>query len=42
METDGLYYIVINTSGCGTTVKGYGFMLRDDPDLATDAQNFPE
>jgi len=23
--------IVINTSGCGTTVKDYGFMLRTDP-----------
>ena len=23
--------IVINASGCGTTVKDYGFMLKDDP-----------
>ena len=23
--------IVINTSGCGTTVKDYGFMFRDEP-----------
>ncbi len=28
---DGLDAIVINTSGCGTTVKDYGFMLRTDP-----------
>ena len=27
----GLDYIVINTSGCGTTVKDYGFMFRSDP-----------
>jgi len=27
---DGLDAIVINTSGCGTTVKDYGFMLRTD------------
>jgi glycolate oxidase iron-sulfur subunit len=27
----GLDAIVINTSGCGTTVKDYGFMLREDP-----------
>jgi glycolate oxidase iron-sulfur subunit len=26
----GLDAIVINTSGCGTTVKDYGFMLRED------------
>jgi glycolate oxidase iron-sulfur subunit len=28
--------IVINTSGCGTTVKDYGHMFRNDP-LAADA-----
>ena len=28
--------IVINTSGCGTTVKDYGHMFRNDP-MATDA-----
>ena len=26
--------IVINASGCGTTVKDYGHMLKDDPDWA--------
>ncbi len=30
----GLDAIVINASGCGTTVKDYGFMLREDPDYA--------
>lgn len=30
----GLDAIVITTSGCGTTVKDYGFMLREDPDYA--------
>jgi glycolate oxidase iron-sulfur subunit len=34
----GLDAIVINTSGCGTTVKDYGFMLRDDPKLAEPAR----
>ena len=29
-ERDGLDAIVINTSGCGTTIKDYGFMLRSD------------
>lgn len=32
----GLDAIVINTSGCGTTVKDYGHMFRTDP-LAKDA-----
>jgi glycolate oxidase iron-sulfur subunit len=32
----GLDAIVINTSGCGTTVKDYGHMFRNDP-LAEDA-----
>jgi glycolate oxidase iron-sulfur subunit len=27
----GLDAVVINASGCGTTVKDYGFMLREDP-----------
>jgi glycolate oxidase iron-sulfur subunit len=31
IEGKGLDAIVINASGCGTTVKDYGFMLRDDP-----------
>jgi len=38
---DGLDAIVINTSGCGTTVKDYGFMLRNDP-LANDAARVSE
>ncbi|GAA4227804.1 glycolate oxidase iron-sulfur subunit [Sagittula marina] len=36
MDGKGLDAIVINTSGCGTTVKDYGHMLRNDP-LAEDA-----
>jgi glycolate dehydrogenase iron-sulfur subunit len=32
----GLDAVVINTSGCGTTVKDYGHMFRNDP-LAKDA-----
>ncbi|HEX7008245.1 MAG TPA: glycolate oxidase subunit GlcF [Alphaproteobacteria bacterium] len=33
----GLDAIVINASGCGTTVKDYGFMLRTDPAYAAKA-----
>ena len=29
--------IIVNASGCGTTVKDYGHMLRDDPIFAHDA-----
>ncbi|MEX0301591.1 MAG: glycolate oxidase subunit GlcF [Leisingera sp.] len=36
MDGQGLDAIVINTSGCGTTVKDYGYMFRNAP-LAADA-----
>ena len=29
---EGLDAIVINTSGCGTTVKDYGYMFREEPE----------
>ena len=32
--------VVVNASGCGTQLKDYGFMLRNDPQLATDAARF--
>ncbi len=31
LEAGGLDAILINTSGCGTTVKDYGFMFRSEP-----------
>ena len=31
IEGEGLDAIVINASGCGTTVKDYGFMFRTEP-----------
>ena len=37
MLGDGLDAIVINTSGCGTTVKDYGHMFRNDP-MAVEAK----
>jgi glycolate oxidase iron-sulfur subunit len=36
IDNGGLDAIVINTSGCGTTVKDYGHMFRNEP-LAADA-----
>lgn len=41
IEGEGLDAIVINTSGCGTTVKDYGHMFRNDP-LAEDATRVAE
>lgn len=34
----GLDAIVVNASGCGTMLKDYGFLLRDDPVYARRAQ----
>ena len=37
IASGGLEAIVITASGCGTTIKDYGFMLRDDPAYAEKA-----
>jgi glycolate oxidase iron-sulfur subunit len=36
-EDGGLDAIIINASGCGTTVKDYGFILREDREYAEKA-----
>ncbi len=38
IEGDGIDAILITTSGCGTTVKDYGFMLREDEAYAAKAE----
>lgn len=38
LQTNGLDAIIINASGCGTTVKDYAHMLKDDPQWAEPAQ----
>jgi glycolate oxidase iron-sulfur subunit len=38
MDRDGLDAIVITASGCGTTIKDYGFMFRNDPAYAEKAR----
>ena len=38
MNGEGLDAIIVNASGCGTTVKDYGFMLRSDPGLSASAE----
>ena len=42
IEGEGLDAVVINTSGCGNTVKDYGFMLRDDAVWAARAKAVSE
>jgi glycolate oxidase iron-sulfur subunit len=37
LETGGLDAIIITASGCGTTIKDYGFMLRGDAAYAAKA-----
>jgi glycolate oxidase iron-sulfur subunit len=37
IEGDGLEAILVTASGCGTTLKDYGFMLRSDPAYADKA-----
>jgi glycolate oxidase iron-sulfur subunit len=32
VEGEGLDAIIVNASGCGTTVKDYGFMFRSEPE----------
>ena len=39
IDGKGLDYVVINTSGCGTTVKDYGHMFSDDPKMAPRASH---
>jgi glycolate oxidase iron-sulfur subunit len=38
LDSGGLDAIVVTTSGCGTTVKDYGFMFRLDPAYAAKAE----
>jgi glycolate oxidase iron-sulfur subunit len=35
---DGVEAIIVNASGCGTTVKDYGHLLRDEPEYADKAR----
>jgi glycolate oxidase iron-sulfur subunit len=37
LEGGGLDAIIINASGCGVTIKDYGFLLREDRDYAAKA-----
>ncbi len=39
-ESAGLDAIIINAAGCGSTLKEYGHLLREDPDWAERARQF--
>tara|TARA_B100000965_G_scaffold295230_1_gene253271 strand:- start:630 stop:1928 length:1299 start_codon:yes stop_codon:yes gene_type:complete len=39
---NGLDAIISNTSGCGTTLKDYGFIYRDDKELSKKAKKISE
>jgi glycolate oxidase iron-sulfur subunit len=38
IDADGIDAILTTASGCGTVMKDYGFMLRNDPDYAARAK----
>jgi glycolate oxidase iron-sulfur subunit len=38
IESEGLDAIVITTSGCGTVIKDYGYLFRNDPEWKDRAQ----
>ncbi|MEJ8473586.1 glycolate oxidase subunit GlcF [Roseibium algae] len=42
IDRGGLDAILITASGCGTTIKDYGFMLREDPAYAEKAARVSE
>ena len=42
LEGEGLDAVVINASGCGTTVKDYGHILADDPNWAGPAKTISD
>jgi glycolate oxidase iron-sulfur subunit len=39
-EVSELSAVIVNASGCGTQLKDWGYMLRNDPQLAEDAARF--
>jgi glycolate oxidase iron-sulfur subunit len=41
-EAAAVDYVVVNAAGCGSAMKEYAHLLRDDPDYAARAQAFVE
>jgi len=42
LDTGGLDAIIVTASGCGTMLKDYGFMFRNDPEYAVKAKRVSE
>jgi glycolate oxidase iron-sulfur subunit len=41
-EKTGVDVVAVNAAGCGSSMKDYGFLLRDDPEWAERAEAFSE
>jgi glycolate oxidase iron-sulfur subunit len=41
-ERENLDAVIVNAAGCGSTMKEYGYLLRDDPEYAERAEAFSE
>ncbi|HZC83600.1 MAG TPA: heterodisulfide reductase-related iron-sulfur binding cluster, partial [Rubrobacter sp.] len=41
-EKENLDNVVVNAAGCGSTMKDYAYLLRDDPEYAERAQAFSD
>src|SRR5262249_15217192 len=41
-ERAGVETVIINAAGCGSNMKDYGYLLRDDPEYAVRARRFVE
>jgi glycolate oxidase iron-sulfur subunit len=39
-ERENLDHVIVNAAGCGSTMKEYGYLLRDDPEYAERARAF--
>jgi glycolate oxidase iron-sulfur subunit len=39
-EKEDLDNVIVNAAGCGSTMKEYGYLLRDDPEYAERAEEF--
>src|ERR671928_1437050 len=41
-EAENLDNVIVNAAGCGSTMKEYAYLLRDDPEYAERAKEFSD
>ena len=41
-EAENLDYVIVNAAGCGSTMKEYAYLLRDDPEYSERARAFSD